>query len=172
MTRSDLQPSEYNPYYQTYIDLVEDIPLVEALENGLEETLAFYRSLPEDKLEYRYAPGKWTIKEIIQHLNDAERVFSYRALWFARSTRADLPGFDQDLFVETSEANKRSLDELIREYEGIRLATIALFSGFDESQMKGMGRASNSPFSARAAGYVNCGHEIHHREIIKKRYLD
>ena len=171
MTKNDLNASEYNPYYGTYIDKTGNLSLKDGLITSGEKTLSFLNSLPKDKLEFRYAEGKWTIKEIILHLMDAERVFSYRALRIARHDKTPLPGFEQDDYIVPSQANKRSLDDLINEYKAIRLSTVALFNSFSDDMLVQLGTASNSPVSVRAIGFIIMGHEIHHCEVIKERYL-
>ena len=171
MTKNDLNASEYNPYYGTYIEKTGNLSLKDGLITSGEKTLSFLNSLPKDKLEFRYAEGKWTIKEIILHLMDAERVFSYRALRIARHDKTPLPGFEQDDYIVPSQANKRSLDDLINEYKAIRLSTVALFNSFSDDMLVQLGTASNSPVSVRAIGFIIMGHEIHHCEVIKERYL-
>ncbi len=127
MTPSEIQISEYNPYYKRYIDLVENLPLSEALAKGLTNTQTFFDSLPVEKWNYRYAEGKWTPKDILQHITDTERVFAYRALYFARSSNAELKGFDENHFAENALANNRTVDELLQEHLAVRNATICLF---------------------------------------------
>lgn len=162
---------EYNSYYKTYIDLVSEPSLIKSLAEGLLNVSAFFEAIPKSKLEYRYAEGKWTPKEVLLHLIDTERVFSYRALTFARSPNMTLPGFDQDAFVEHSEANQYTIDALLEEYLVVRTATISLFKSFNEEVLMRSGVASGSPLSVRAAGTIICGHEIHHCTILKERYL-
>lgn len=162
---------EYNPYYSQYIELVKDRPLLELLARGLVDTVSFFDSLPHTKLEYKYAPGKWTPKEILQHLIDTERVFSYRALFIARSINTDLKGFDQDEFATTANANNFSTEMLIEDYIAVRISTITLFKSFTPETLEKIGVASNSDLSVRACGYIVGGHEMHHCIIIKERYL-
>ncbi len=157
-------------YYSNYVKLANCGNLQTGLEDSFNRTLKFYESIPEDKLTFRYAEGKWTIKEIIQHLLDSERVFAYRALCFARKETVALPGFDQDDYLSNSNANERSKAELINEYKSIRRASIALFAGFTVDMLKQMGIASGSSMSARAAGFIIIGHETHHCNIIKENY--
>lgn len=171
MKISELKSTEYNPYYGTYIKLNEARPLQKGLSIGLSETLEFFASIPNDKLEYRYEEGKWTIKEICLHLIDTERVFAYRALRIARKDKTPLMGFDQDMFVELSQANHRSMDHLLKEYRSLRESTIDMFSGFSNDMLTYIGEASDSPLSPRAAGFIIAGHEKHHIQVIKERYL-
>lgn len=171
MTVSELSSNEYNPYYKSYIDKVGDLNLIEGLKSSLKKTEHFFDSIPDDKLEYTYADGKWTIKEIIQHLIDTEIVFSYRALRFARNDKTELPGFDENAYAQTSFANNKKLNELIEHYAAVRKSTIALFSNFDTETLSRIGNASGSNMSVRALGFVIIGHETHHCNIIRERYL-
>ena len=171
MNPTQMIPSEYNPYYQAYIDLVGNRSLLEALANGLENIQSFFMDIPKEKLEYRYALGKWTPKGILQHVIDTERVFAYRALYFARSEDANLVGFDENTFAENAQAENKTLSELLEEYIAVRTATICLFKNFNDNQLKGIGTANGSRMSVRATGFIICGHEIHHCNIIKERYL-
>lgn len=166
-----LDPSEYNPYYKSYIDLVSNTSLMEALSAGKSIVASFFESLPSAVWTYRYAPEKWTPKDILQHIADTERVFAYRALYFARSQNADLKGFDENIFAETARANEQSTVALVDNYKAVRAATLKLFSSFTDHQLSQRGRANGSEMSVRAAGIIICGHEIHHCNIIKERYL-
>jgi len=166
-----LDTKEYNAYYANYIRLTQNVKLLEGLESSFNRTLVLFESISEDKLSYRYADGKWTIKEIIQHLIDTERVFSYRALCFARKDNVELPGFNQDDYLENSKVSSRSKSELIEEYKSVRKATNALFSSFTNEMLLQVGVASSSPLSVRAAGYIIIGHETHHCNIINERYF-
>lgn len=171
MTYEVLKVGEFNPYYGTYINKTKGLSLREDLLKSGEQTISFLKSIPKEKLEFRYAEGKWTIKEIVQHLMDAERVFTYRALRIAREDQTPLPGFEQDDYILPSKANSRSIDEIINEYQAIRLASVALFDSFSDTMLKALGTASKSPVSVRAIGFIIMGHEIHHCEVIKERYL-
>lgn len=171
MTKDDLNPGEFNPYYGTYIQKTGGLSLKDDLKNSGEKTISFFKSIPSNKLEYRYADGKWTIKEIIQHLMDAERIFTYRALRIARKDQTPLPGFEQDDYVLPSQANKRSIEGLINEFKAIKAATVSLYDSFSDEMLMALGKASNSPVSVRAIGFIIMGHEIHHCEVIKERYL-
>lgn len=171
MTKDDLKPSEFNPYYGTYIKKTSGLTL-ESLKSSGEKTISFFKSIPSSKLEYRYADGKWTIKEIIQHLMDAERIFTYRALRIARKDKTPLPGFEQDDYVLPSQANKRSMEDLLNEFKAIKMATVSLYDSFSEEMLMELGTASNSPVSVRAIGFIIIGHEIHHCDVIKERYLN
>ena len=169
--RVDLKKDEYNSYYQSYIDKSGDLDLIDGLRVNLEAFMSFYNSIPDEKLPYRYADGKWTIKEIIQHLIDSERIFAYRALRIARHDQMDLPGFDQDACVPYSNANDRSISLLKEEYEILRRSTILLFESLSNDDLLRLGKASGSPVTPRAIGFIIIGHENHHRHIIEERYL-
>jgi uncharacterized damage-inducible protein DinB len=170
MTKNDLDIGEFNPYYGTYINKTQGLAIND-LDGAGELTIQFLRSIPSNKLSYRYAEGKWTIKEIIQHLMDAERIFSYRALRIAREDHTPLAGFEQDDYILPSMANERSLDDLINEFKTIKAATVSLYKSFSDQMLIQLGTASNSPVSVRAIAFIIMGHEIHHCEVIKERYL-
>lgn len=171
MIAKDISSDEYNSYYQTYLSKTNDVQLNEGLRCNMEKVISFLESISKNKLVYRYAEGKWTIKEMVLHIIDTERIFAYRALRIARQDQTPLPGFDQDAYVPTSKANDRSLESLLDEYKTVRHATIALFDSFDDEMLMQVGTASNSPLSVRAAGFILIGHENHHCEIIRERYL-
>ncbi len=171
MRPSNISPSEYNPYYKNYIELVESTNLVDALVKGMDATNAFFESLPNNKWNHQYIEGKWTPKDILLHISDTERVFAYRALYFARSNNAELKGFDENIFAENALAGNKTVADLLQNYVAVRNATLSLFKSFDENQLKQIGQANGSVMSVRAAGFVICGHEKHHCNIIKERYL-
>lgn len=163
---------EFKPYYHQYIDLVPGNSfLLHQLRINYEELRAFILSLPKDKLEYRYREEKWTIKETLVHLIDTERVFAYRALRVARNDKHDLRSFDPEMYVPFSNANARSVENILEEYEAIRKSTYLLFTSFDEIAWARIGQADMNPLSVRAALYIIIGHELHHLQIIKERYL-
>ncbi len=172
MRIAELKKEEYNPFYQTYIDVLGDVELFDLLRRQLENFPQFLGSLPDEKLHYAYAEGKWTIAEALLHVLDTERVFQYRALRFMRGDKTPLPGFDQNLYVPNSNADRRTKDSIIEEYKAIRLSTIALFSNMNGQMLHNMGKASNSPMSVAALGFIICGHQKHHRNVIRERYLD
>jgi uncharacterized damage-inducible protein DinB len=135
------------------------------------ETRETVGGLPEDRLTFRYAPEKWTIKEIVAHLTDDERIYAYRALRFARNDPAALPGFDQEAFARHSGANPRSIGDLLAELEAVRLSTILLFESLDERSLDRSGIADGNRSTVRALAYHIAGHEIRHRNVIRERYL-
>ena len=167
----ELDSSEYNSYYQTYISAIGDVDLLVNLKDGLDSFAKFIDTIPDEKLSYAYREGKWSVAEVILHLIDTERIFQYRALRFARNDNTPVPGFDQDFYVPNSRANLRSKKSIISEYKSVRKASITLFESFDEESLKNLGTASGSNMSVRALGFVICGHLKHHKSIIEERYL-
>jgi hypothetical protein len=164
---------EHVAYVRQYIDLVPDDGLVlEHLRANLDVTAAFLRSLPEECLLYRYAPGKWTVKEIVQHLADDERIYAYRALRFARGDATELPGFDQDAYTAETGANRRTLDDLLGEFATVRAGTLSLYAGLDDSVLVRAGVASGNVMSVRAIAYHIAGHELRHMNVIRERYVN
>ncbi len=168
---NDLDKDEYRGYFETYVNKSLHNSLIDGLSIGLKDTISFFSSIQSDKFDFRYAEGKWTIRELLLHLIDAERVFNYRALRFARNDSTSLPGFDENDYVPESNASERSMESLIEEYELVRKSTIALFESFTDEALKRRGKAGNGEVSVRAIGYIITGHEIHHRQIIEERYL-
>ena len=173
MNASIVKPArhEYAAYYQTYINEIAGDDLIQALEQGRLQMLAFLRSVPEDKLDYKYAPGKWTIKEIIMHLMDAERIFTYRALRFSRNDQNILIGFNDEEYVTYSNAAVRSRQSLIDEYDALRVSTIELYRNMSSEMYGRGGIASGNEMTVAALGYIIAGHEIHHLKVVKERYL-
>jgi uncharacterized damage-inducible protein DinB len=165
-------PDEYPAYAKMYIDLLpDDGQLLEHLTAGYRATGELLRFLPEDRLLYRYAEGKWTIKEVLLHVVDDERIYAYRALRFARDDKTELPGFEQDDYVPVSGANERSIEDLLCELEAVRQATIQLYRGLPEEALLRSGIANGNRASVRALGYHIAGHEAHHLRLIRERYL-
>ncbi len=163
---------EYAPYALMYIGLLPDDGLVlKHLKDNLKTTQEFIQSLPEEKLLYRYAEGKWTIKEVLVHIIDDERIYAYRALRFARNDATALPGFEQEDYARHSGANDRSVKDILKEYAAVRNATITLFNGLDEKALSRGGVANKNFVTVRALAYHIAGHEMHHLNIIKARYL-
>ncbi len=172
MKVSQITPSEYASFYGSYISNVEDeYTLLEELEISLHRFIKFVQNIPMDKFDYRYEKDKWTIKDIIQHIIDAERVFSYRALRFARNDSTELPGFEENDYVNAANGNSRSIMELLTELSAVRHATMYLYKSFKEEQLLNSGIASNNPMSVRAIGFVIIGHQNHHQRIFEERYL-
>ncbi|MEJ6793215.1 MAG: DinB family protein [Lacinutrix sp.] len=171
MKVTDLEKGEFLPYFQTYIDRIGELILVDGLEDGLKNVISFFKSIPEDKLEYSYEANKWTVKEIISHLIDSERVFAYRAMRFARKDKTAVAGFDENDYAKESYANTRTLEDLLEEYTLVRQSTIALYNTFGADASRSVGVAGSGEVSVRALGFLIAGHEKHHCEIIKERYL-
>ncbi len=171
MTIADLNTMEYNTYYQTYIDKVDHTELVSGLISSNAKFSAFLEAIPEAKFDFAYAEGKWTIKEVVQHIIDTERVFSYRAMCIARKEQVELPGFDQDDYVLTSNANERTKQSLLNELRVLRQSSVALFDSLSNDALQRIGTANGNPISVRALGFILIGHENHHSEVIKERYL-
>jgi hypothetical protein len=163
--------SEYAPYYASYVAKVPDGDLLRTLEANIEETMAVLSALPEAKGNFAYAPGKWTLKEVVGHLSDAERVFSYRALRIARGDQVPLPGFDQQAWPPNAGANSRTLADLLGELRVVRASTLALFRHLPPESVGRVGTASDMPVSVRAIAWIIAGHERHHLGIIRERYL-
>jgi uncharacterized damage-inducible protein DinB len=163
---------EYAPYTIMYIGLLPDDGLVlQHLEENLKATEDLILSLPVEKLAYRYAEGKWTIKEILVHIIDDERIYAYRALRFARNDKTELPGFEQDDYALHSGANARDIKDILKEFATVRRATISLFEGFNNQALTRAGVANGNIMSVRAAIYHLAGHELHHINLIRERYL-
>jgi uncharacterized damage-inducible protein DinB len=171
MKSTYLQSKEYDNYYKPYIEALGEVDLLNELEHSFITFIDFLKTIPTEKLEYRYAEGKWTIKDIVQHLIDAERIFAYRALRIARKDQTPLPGFEENEYVETAFANNRTMEDLIEEFTIVRKSTLSLFKTFTEEQLMQMGTASEKPVSVRAIGFITLGHQKHHEKIIKVRYL-
>lgn len=169
--QSLLTSGEYNPYYGVFIDQAENANILTGLQQSKQKFIDFVNTISDEKLTYAYAEGKWTIAEVLQHIIDTERIFSYRALRFARNDKSPLIGFDQDEYVPNSNANNYSRHELIEDFEAARNNSIALFKSFTQNMLTEIGEASGSPMSVRAIGYVLSGHQKHHLHVIKDRYL-
>jgi uncharacterized damage-inducible protein DinB len=163
---------EFPAYAHIYIDLLPDDGLIlEHLEENLTSTRKFIASVPEARLLHRYAERKWTIKEILGHIVDDERIYVYRALRFARNDSTELPEFDQDHYAQYSEANKRGVKDLLDEFTLLRQSTVALFNSLEEDALKRTGIADGHRVSVRALAFHIAGHELRHPNIIKERYL-
>lgn len=166
------QAGEYAPYTLMYIDLLpDDGRVLMHLAENLAATEHFVRAFPEESLAVPHAPGEWTMKEILVHVIDDERIYSYRALRVARGDLTELPGFEQDEYVPYSRANERSLDDILEEFAAVRRATIALFNSFDDAALLRKGISSDKIMSVRAAAYHIAGHEMHHLNSMRENYL-
>ena len=164
-------PEEYNPHLLAEIELVPDGDIVSILRDQLAETVRILRGVGEDRAGYRYAEGKWSIRETVGHVIDAERIFIYRALSIARGDSLELPGFEEADYVRGADFDSLPLADLISELEAVRAASVAFFRNLDERGWSRIGKANGSPISVLALAYVVAGHELHHRKILKERYL-
>lgn len=171
MKSSSLQSYEYATFYKPYIEALGDVILLDELELSSNHFVDFLKSIPSEKHEFRYAEGKWTIKDIVQHLVDAERIFAYRALRIARKDQTPLAGFEENDYVETAFANSRTMEDLMEEFGTVRQATLSLFKTFSDEQLTQIGTASEKPVSVRAIGFITLGHQKHHVNVILERYL-
>jgi hypothetical protein len=164
-------PDEFGAFYAGYVARVPKGGIVDLLARQVEDTCRLLEGLPESRAEHAYAPGKWTIKEVVGHLADSERVFSYRALRFARGDGAELPGFDEKLYVPAGQFGARSLGSLLDELRAVRRSTVRLLASLPAEAWLRSGVASGHPVSVRALACITAGHELHHRAILEERYL-
>ena len=169
MTRP--QPNEAASYYFKYIDLITSDDIVPAMRAQMDETVRFLEGISEEKSLEAYAPGKWTIRELWNHVNDGERLFTFRAFWFARGFQDALPSFEQDLAVLAARANDTSWKQFIEEFKSLRSATIAFFETLPAEAWTRGGIASDAPVSVRALAYIIAGHVAHHTQVLKEKYL-
>ncbi|HEX7078957.1 MAG TPA: DinB family protein [Candidatus Eisenbacteria bacterium] len=163
--------SEVPEYYHRYVVLVPDGDIVRTLRSQIEETWRLLGALPEERAGFRYGPEKWSVKEVVGHLSDSERVFAYRCLRFARADQTPLPGFEQDDYVVNGGFDARTLRDLLEEFGAVREATIRLASSLDQEAGARRGTASERVVSARGLLYIIAGHELHHRRVLVERYL-
>jgi hypothetical protein len=158
-------------FYHNYINQVPEDDLMPAFTNGTPAFTKLLESIPLSKQDYKYAEDKWTIREVLQHIIDAERVFNYRALCFARKDPTPLPGFDENLFARTAKADERKWDDLVNEFKSVRQSSEYLFASFDNEQLEASGISNNHSVYVLAWGYIVVGHCLHHMRIIQERYL-
>ena len=164
-------PTNYPGYFQKYIDQVTETDFFTALQNqsaGLEQ---FLQPISEEKSMFAYAEGKWTIKEMLLHMSDTERIFCYRALCFAREEKTNLPGFDENDYAANSDANSRTWESIVQEFLVVRKATEVLFKSFSEKALARVGTANNNPATVASIGFILLGHFNHHKKILAERYL-
>jgi hypothetical protein len=164
--------SEYASYYERYTSLVPEGDIVSILEQQLEATLQLLRSIDESRAGFRYAPDKWSIKQLLGHVIDSERVFTYRALRFARNDKNPLSGFDQDDFIKGGNFDEQNFTDLIDEFEHVRKSTIHLFKPLSNEAWLRTGTANDDEVSVRALAFIIAGHLVHHVGVLKSRYLD
>lgn len=171
MNSKQLPVNEYSEFNATYIKVLDDVNLFDEFEISLHDFIRFVREIPMDKFDYRYAEDKWTIKDIIQHIIDAERIFGYRALRISRNDQTPLPGFEENDYVENTNANGRSIQELLTEFSAVRHSHLLLFKSFSAEQLTRLGISSNHSISVRALGFLIIGHQKHHQRVFQERYL-
>ena len=172
MTTSELSPQEHDPYYGRYLaKLPTSLDLIEGFEKGRDTVETFFQSIPEDKLLHRYQEDKWTIKEVLQHLIDTERIFMYRCFRIARRDTTSLAGFNQEIYMEPSGANGKSREQLLSEYVAGRAQSLAILRSLTAADLAFIGVANQGAMSARAAAFTIIGHDVWHMEIINERYL-
>lgn len=165
------QPNEYPPYSEKYISLVKTENIFKELKDQIWQVQTVISNIPEEKEEYAYASGKWTIKEVFGHMIDAERVFGYRALCFSRKDKTPLPGFDENLYVENSNFKEQSLHDLAREFAVLRESNISMIKHFNEEKLNQLGNANGNDVSVRSIVFMIVGHVSHHLNVIQKKYL-
>ena len=163
--------TEYAPYYQSYVDQVSENDVMAVLRAEVDDLDVLLNRVPAEKETYAYAEGKWTIREIVGHLIDGERVFGYRALCIARGETQNLPGFEQDDYLRTSPYNRIELEDLLSELRLVRLSNVAMFRSLDEEAWDRVGTANNNAVSVRAIAFVMAGHVRHHMKVLREKYL-
>lgn len=172
MKKQALNANEFDSYYQRYIDKLDDkTELIQGFIDGKTQMISFSKSIPKIKLNFRYQPEKWSIKEILHHLIDTERIFIYRCFRIARKDTTALAGYDQDIYIKPSNADKKSLDDLLNEFIFNRNNSIALLQSLTTDDLCFIGNVNDGKMSARAAAFIIIGHDIWHTEVIKEKYL-
>ena len=162
---------EYDPYYERYVSLVHTEDVVAALRQQAQDTRALFGSLTAQQADFRYAPGKWSIKEVLGHMSDTERILSYRALRIARGDKTPIEGFEQDDYVPNGKFGSRAIEDLLDEFATIRNATLHLFRHLDAQAAERRGTANKKEITTRALAYIIAGHELHHMQILREKYL-
>ncbi|MCL6603183.1 MAG: DinB family protein [Paenibacillus sp.] len=163
---------EYNAYYERYVQLVPEGNIYDILTQSLKNTTDFFSNVGEDRAHYRYAEGKWSMKEVLGHITDNERIMCYRLLRIARGDTTPLAGYDQDVLISGSSFDKNPVADLLEDYAAVRRATLTLFRGLSDEAWSRRGCVNDSESSAKAWAYIIIGHEIHHMNVINERYLD
>jgi len=164
-------PASYQVYFQKYVALVPEEELMTAFSNQQLDIQQFLSTINEEKSTYAYDTGKWTIKEVLQHMIDTERIFNYRALCIARKESVSLPGFDENLYAENSNANNRNWQELVEEFIAVRKSTEFLYGSFTDEILSYSGLSNNNPATVNSLGFTTLGHFYHHKKVIEERYL-
>lgn len=165
-------PNTFPSYFKTYIKLIQETDVLEALQNQTFGAIKYFHLITEEESTYKYSDKKWTVKEILQHIIDTERIFCYRALAIARKETATLPGFDEQKYSAASHANSRSWNDLVEEFLAVRQATILLFKSFTKDNLQNSGPVNDYKMTVLALGYTIAGHVLHHMNIISERYLN
>ena len=165
------EKNEYAPYYDKYVSLVPDGEVVETLERQIEDTLALLRGVGEERAAHRYEEDKWSIKQVVGHLVDTERIFAYRALAIARGEQQPLPGMDQNEYMADANFDARTLADLLDEFSHVRRANVLMLRGLSEDAWSRRGVASDNEVTVRAVAYIIAGHEAHHVQVLRTRYL-
>ena len=168
-----MRPSknDYAEYYHKYIQELDSDDILKILGNQLISSLELFKSIPEERANYRYAEGKWSIKELLGHIIDTERIFAYRALCFARGEKQHLPGMEQDDYVKEAEFDKQQFTNMVKEYELVRKSNLQMFKTFSEKELNRRGVASNNVVTVLAILFIIAGHELHHIKVLKDKYL-
>lgn len=162
---------DFAEYFNNYVSLTTEENVIDSLKSSYKEVKSLIKSLNEEQGNFSYAKNKWTIKELLVHIMDTERIFCERALRFARKDKTELPGFDHDIFVLNSNANQRTLKDILKEYKIIRKSTLALFKNFTPEMLEQGGVANGNKLTVHAIGFIISGHELHHLNILKAKYL-
>ncbi|HYJ45426.1 MAG TPA: DinB family protein [Pyrinomonadaceae bacterium] len=165
------QTTDYLPYYERYVSLVPEGSILDTLAGQLDSTLALLRSVSEERALYRYAPDKWSIKELVGHVIDGERIFAYRALRFSRNDQTHLPGFEQDDYIRNASFDQCKLSDLVDEFEHVRRGNLLMFRQLTDAAWERRGVASEAEVSVRALAFIMAGHELHHMNVLKNKYL-
>jgi hypothetical protein len=163
--------ADYPEYFGKYINQVDEEDLTDGFKNQFSKIDKFLRSIDEEKANYAYAPSKWTLKELLQHIIDTERVFDYRALCFARNEKLSLPSFDENLYADNSNANARTWKNLSDEFINVRRSTQDLFKSFSDEMLQQKGTANNNSTSVLSLGFIILGHVTHHMKVVEEKYL-
>ena len=172
MTKSEINTSEFEVYYVRYIDkLSNETELIEGFETGKNNVISFFKSISNEKLTYRYEPNKWSVKEVLQHLIDTERIFMYRCFRIARRDITALAGYDQNIYIDPSNAHDKSIESLLSEFLINRNHSISLLNSLTDEDLSFIGNSNGGVMSARAAAFTVIGHDIWHMEVIKDKYL-
>lgn len=167
----NVELSRVPEYYHSYITHVMDDDLESAFQKHQVELVSFLKEIPKKKWNYRYAEGKWSIKELVQHIIDAERIFAYRALCISRNDQTPLPAFEENEYAVNSKADRRTKKDMLKELKTVQQSSALLFSSFDEEQLNQSGTMSGNPAYVKGIGYILVGHAVHHRKVLEERYL-